>query len=256
MGYFYFDESKHRKEGFILGAFVYAESDPNRLIIKSIKHCGLTPGVDEFKSGYYMAQNPKQKNLRDELRNIIFSETKIGILIIPCNRISDLCKEANNCLSMIINNNNLRHELHEVYFHRGICPKKEIAENIAKRLGLTKNCKFHYEQDSKKIYGIQLADLTAHTCSTMLLESLGFRKKTVKSGDKLGYDPDLDIEIGFELWAQIRYTFFSSPIFNIDPEPEVLVESYGLYIADSCDKNLKQTVIERFGKIYVGCIHS
>jgi hypothetical protein len=67
------------------------------------------------------------------------------------------------------------------------------------------NYKLFLEVDSIKVKGIQLADLVAHTFATMLLEQLGLVDKKVKAGENSGYDPDLEIELGFELWASIRY---------------------------------------------------
>ena len=115
------------------------------------------------------------------------------------------------------------------------------------------------ELDSKKFKGIQLADLVAHSCSTMLLEQLKIIDKKVKAGDNSGYEPDLEIELGFELWAGIRYNLLG----EIDMErfetgdgfPMKMTEPYGLYISEFCNNELKENAKERFGEIYMGCIH-
>lgn len=116
------------------------------------------------------------------------------------------------------------------------------------------------EQDSKVIKGIQLADLVAHTCSIMMKESLGLINKTIKAGNNSGYDPDTDIEIGFEMWAGIRYNFFSTPPPHPDEWESQLdcvatVEKKGLFISDSCKTKIKEEGKIRFGAMYLGCIH-
>ena len=121
------------------------------------------------------------------------------------------------------------------------------------------DCKFHLEQNSLQIKGIQLADLAAHLASIQLKDALGLVTKMVKAGENSGYDPDMDVELGFEMWATLRYTFFNkgSTIYTDDPivDATVKVEPYGLFISDYCDSNLTKTARTKFGDVYLGCIH-
>ncbi len=92
----------------------------------------------------------------------------------------------------------------------------------------------------------------------MLLDALGLLSKVVKAGPDSGYDPDLDIELGFELWASVRYQFFSSGLpNNVHSNEDMVVEvaPYGLHIAESCSAKLRQAALARFGRQYLGCIH-
>jgi hypothetical protein len=94
----------------------------------------------------------------------------------------------------------------------------------------------------------------------MLLESLGYLNKTVKAGRNSGYDPDLEIELGFELWTALRYAFFKAPQPFPGPEDELAglvfdVASYGLHVAPSASEALRSAAVARFGKCYLGCIH-
>jgi hypothetical protein len=107
--------------------------------------------------------------------------------------------------------------------------------------------------------GIQLADIVAHTCSTMLLETLGhITKKVVLNtpGDSL-YD-GLEVELGFEMWAGIRYAFLAKnkekpkddfDLANVDVYPR------GLFIDESASEQISTAAMERFGENYLGCIH-
>ena len=73
-----------------------------------------------------------------------------------------------------------------------------------------------------------------------------------------GYDDDVEIVLGFEMWAGIRHAFLSvGSGANIDDEnfAVVLVEPYGLYIDPSASTEVAVAARKRFGSMYVGCIH-
>ncbi|EDZ66895.1 hypothetical protein NOC27_222 [Nitrosococcus oceani AFC27] len=97
----------------------------------------------------------------------------------------------------------------------------------------------------------------------MLMEQMGLITKRVKAGENSGYHPDELIELGFELWASLRYALFgnneyieglSSP--PDDPaNPYFRVEGIGLYISPDCQKDLEENSRQCFGINYLGCIH-
>ena len=64
MGFFYFDESIQQRAEFIVGAFVYSETDLTPAVFKAISGAGLEPRVDEFKSGMQMDSRPDQVKAR------------------------------------------------------------------------------------------------------------------------------------------------------------------------------------------------
>jgi len=51
MGFFHFDESLHPEAQFALGTFVYSEESLDTCVREALQKTGLSPGVDEFKSG-------------------------------------------------------------------------------------------------------------------------------------------------------------------------------------------------------------
>lgn len=251
MGYFYFDESIHERGGFILGAFVYSREDISPLVFQAIKELGLEPGKDEFKSGMKMAGDTIYSYLRDQLLSLLH-KVKLGLVVVPSYERKSLGREALRGLYKIFHANKLSYERHFAYFDQGITFEHE--EELIDELNLWCYFDIYTDQDSRKIAGLQIADLCAHIFSTMLLEKLGLIKKRVKFENDSN-----DINLGFELWAYVRYYFFTQD--NINPDVDqyegftLNTEAYALHISDSCSPNLSLAVRKRFGTMYMGCIH-
>lgn len=259
MGYFYFDETIQERGNFIIGAFVYAVDDMTPDVYSAIAQVGLHPGIDEFKSGTLMHRNPKQTKLRGHLSNIL-RNTKIGLVVLPASERATLGREAILCLHKILRTNSLEQQSHKVFLDEGITVDSQTQHSFLKDVGAL--CELHFSQNSKVVGGIQLADLVAHSLGGMLLENLGLTSKKVRVGEDSGYDPELEIELGFGLWASLRYQFFmaSQPKPGAIPDDsmgEMIfdVENYGLYISETCCPDLKEAALQRFGSCYLGCIH-
>lgn len=259
MGFFYFDESIHEKDGFIIGAFIYYRADITPSVFGALTEVGLRPGIDEFKSSAKMAAVPEQIKARGRLRCLL-DGVSTGIVVIPSAEREKLGDEAILGLGKILQANDLLVKLHQVFLDQGISVTGAALEIFRKGPG--RLCEVHVNQDSKVIGGIQLADLAAHSMSVMLLEQMGLFKKMVKAGGNSGYDPELEIELGFELWASLRYSFFKAPHpkpgpIPDDPVGELIfdVENYGLHIAATCSGRLREAALARFGECYLGCIH-
>jgi len=259
MGSFYFDESIQARAGFIIGAFVYSGRDLTPSVFSALEKSGLKPGVDEFKSGAHMASNPEQKQLRDHLSALLLN-ARVGVVVVPASDRPMLGAEALRCLEKILKANGLDKEHHKIYFDENISVSTSVQKSFLSSAGA--KCQIHLSQDSKTVGGIQLADLAAHSLGVMLLEQLGLLTKKVRAGENSGYDPDLEIELGFELWASLRYSFFKAsqpkpgPVPG-DPVGELIfdVENYGLHVSSSCTANLQEAALRRFGECYLGCIH-
>lgn len=259
-GFIYYDDSKHYDSGFYLGAFVYCDKDLNDIISEYISICGLDPNKDEFKSRLRKDKNPEQVELRKYLKRLI-SEIKIFVVISAPNE-NDFKLSTKNALVKLIRNNanDLKSELN-IFLDQGIFKNENDKQykSLMDKIGSDKVI-VNKEQDSIRVKGIQLADLIAHSCSIMLKESLGLINKTIKAGENSGYNPDTDIEIGFEIWAGIRYNFFFTPPTHPDEWDSQLdcvakVYKKGLFISDNCKVEIKIKGQERFGEMYLGCIH-
>jgi len=259
VGYFYFDETIQERGGFIIGAFVYSPEDKTPAVYSAISHVGLQPGFDEFKSGSRMDKNPHQAKLRGELSNIL-TNTSVGLIVLPVSERALLGREAIIGLQKILRANGLDKQPHKVFFDEGITVDSKTHNTFLEGVGSL--CELRPSQDSILVGGIQLADLVAHSLGGMLLEQLGLISKKVRVGEGSGYDPDLEIELGFELWASLRYQLFKAaqpkpgPIPD-DPVGEMIfdVENYGLHISEKCCPSLREAALQRFGDCYLGCIH-
>lgn len=259
MGYFYFDESIQERGNFIIGAFVYSGNDITPKVYSAIEQVGLRPKIDEFKSGARMDCNPEQAELRGRLSEIL-SNTRIGVIVTSASERASLGEEALLGLRKILFANGLEKEQHSIFLDQSIVINSNICKTILAESAAL--CKIHPQQDSKIIGGIQLADLAAHSLGGMLLEHLGLITKTVRAGENSGYEPNLEIELGFELWASLRYQLFKAPQPNPgeildDPVGTLIfdVKNYGLHISESCSQTLKNAALGRFGDCYLGCIH-
>lgn len=258
MGQFYIDDSVHDEAGFIVGACVYTDIDINEKITDIIKSCGFDPGIFEYKSTANYYNEPEKAKVREQLKKLLTNSCRIGIVVIPRSSREQLGFECIKAIRQFIDSNKRVKKPTKVYLDQGMFTSKDKAEQLIDSMAF-KECSFHLEQNSIDIKGIQLADLAAHVFSIQLKDAMGLVKKFVKAGVESGYESGLDIELGFEMWATIRYTFFNegSKIYTDDPiaDATLKVEPYGLYISDLCDKKLFDIVREKFSDIYLGCIH-
>jgi len=253
----FIDDSIHNRGGFAISGIVVAKDDFECQISQSLKQNGFNPETSEFKSGLDYRKYPKMIDVRKDLKNIISSDCQIGLVILPDADRHNIGLETFKGLKQIIESNNFGNEI-EIYVDENYFRNIRIGEECARKIGLNVS-NLNLEVDSIKVRGIQLADLVAHTCSIMLLEQLKIIDKKVKAGENSGYDPDLEVELGFELWADIRYNFLGKidmERFEFgDGQPIKITEPYGLFISDHCDENLSKNAKERFSEIYLGCIH-
>jgi hypothetical protein len=241
MGQFYIDDSVHDEAGFVIGACVYTNIDINEKIIDIIKNCGFDPDIYEYKSSANYSKEPEKAKVREQLKGLLVDSCKLGIVIIPMKYRVQLGFECIKAVKQFMDSNKEVKKPINIYFDQGMFTSIEKAEQLIASMHFT-GCTFYLEQNSISIKGIQLADLAAHISSIQLKDAMGLVTKTVKAGYKSGYDPDSDIELGFEMWATIRYTFFNegSKLYTDEPiaDATLKVEPYGLYISDLCDKSL------------------
>lgn len=249
----YFDESIRNNGSFIVGALVVSHEDLSIRVRKEWCDMGLDANTQEFKSSTLKAGNRTSQLQRDVLRGIL-QTSRLGLVVCPSFDRGRLGEHAIGLVLQLLDSGVLENGSHELYIDEGITLPETKKQAIRGR-GVSVNT----GQDSRMVAGIQVADHTAHTLGIMLLEEAGIIRKSVLAGDNSGYEPDLGIELGFELWAGLRYSFFGKDELASNSsevlDPHRIVEGFGLYVAPSCDGDLADLARRRFGSIYLGCIH-
>lgn len=197
--------------------------------------------------------------LRAALREIL-SGARIGLLVLPSEWRSELGNEALITLLKLLERNGLDAPSHKVFFDKGI--PFQARDATVEALKLSPPCELFFDQDSRVIGGIQIADLVAHSAATMLREQLLQTVKMVRASS-FG-DDNTEVELGFELWA----TTIRMQLFTQDAPKEIagdgideMVEaftlntgSYALHVSDRCEEALRQAAEAAFGRTYFGCI--
>ena len=253
MSYFFLDDSKHHKHNFSISAFAICETNPQHELESIISKCGFDPASFEFKSSNRMDANPDLQLLRSELRTFIHHNCKIAVCVAADDKGIGLASL--RLLQKSISHDSLRGRKHEVYFDQGLFSSRQSGEKLAAGLADLERCQLHLEQDSQTIAGIQVADLIAHTCGIMLLDRLGAIEKKIVVQES-GYDDE--IALGFEMWASVRYSFLSRGKLNPKDDFDIAkvdVLPWGLFIDEGVDDRVASAAKDRFGEMYLGCIH-
>ena len=155
MGQFYIDDSVHDKAGFIIGACVYSDSDIDKKIELIIKSHGFDPKNFEFKSSTNYTKEPEKAKVREDLKETLYSNCKLGIVVIPREYREQLGFECVKAIKQFIDaNENLKKPI-SVYFDQGMFGSVFKAKEFIKSLHFM-DCEFFLEQDSKEIKGFSL----------------------------------------------------------------------------------------------------
>lgn len=254
MGYFYIDESIHKDAEFIIGACLYSHTDLNDKVSNVISECGFDPTHFEYKSSTNYSKEPEKASVREQLKQQLLNDCKLGVVVLPLNKREELGFECIKALHQFIQHNHKRIKLPlSIYFDQGMFHSVNKAMELITKLEF-KDTTFHLEQNSISIKGIQIADLVAHTSSIQLKDHFGLVNKKVPQTDY-----DYDIELGLEMFATIRYLFFNRGTTKYTgdqiKDATVDVEPFGLYISNLCDTLLAETARQAFGTVYLGCMH-
>ena len=256
MGYFYIDDSVHDSAGFILGACIYSETDLTPSVDEIILAHGFDPSTFEFKSRINFSKESEKAKLREELKGLVQSSCRLGIVVIPRNEREKLGTECIKAVKLFTDFNSIKKPI-QIYLDQGLFPSTKEGQQLVNSCQFNE-IKFHFEQDSKIIKGIQIADLCAHIASIQFKGELGLVNKKVKVGENFGYDPDMEMELHFEMWATLRYIFFNEGSAqwtgDVIESSTLFVEPYGLYVSSLCSDELKKKIRETFATVYLGCI--
>lgn len=236
MANLYFDESIRDKGGFIVGALIVTEVDLAVEIRQRWLDMGLDPAISEYKSSAPKSGNPQSQQQRDILADLLRS-AKLGFTICPLRDRTNLGQHCASLIFQLQRTKLLEKRSHDLFVDQNIFISRED-RGVLEESGV----RVHLHQDSRVAAGIQLADHCAHALGGMLLEEIGIVRKIVLAGENSGYDPELEIELGFELWAMLRYSLLgvNEHIPGLSPPPDDLtnpffrVDGYGMFLSPSC----------------------
>lgn len=257
MANLYFDESIRDNGAFIIGAAVISGDDLSARIRTQWESMGLNPDDDEYKSSAIKSNNEVSVKQREYISRLVHS-SKLALVVLPSQDRKQLGNYCAELVFQLLDNNKLRDETHDLFIDENVFIDKHIKTKLEDR-----KVNVYLNSDSKLEAGIQLADHASHALGGMLLEEMGIITKQVKAGENSGYHPDDMLDLGFELWASLRYALIGNNqyIEGLSPPPDdpanpfFMVDGYGLYIADSCSETLAAAAKKRFGINYLGCIH-
>lgn len=218
---------------------------------------GLDPTTDEYKSSATKTDSETSREQRRFLRGML-QRAGLGLTVSPLHKRTDLGKHCVELVLQLVNTGKLEKSEHILYIDQNIKVPSRDRERLD-RAGI--EC--HVNVDSREVAGIQLADHAAHALGGMLLEEMGIVTKSVRAGENSGYAPEELLELGFELWANLRYALIGKNeyIEGLSPPPDdpanpfFRVDGYGLYVSPSCSDELAEHARKRFGVNYLGCIH-
>jgi hypothetical protein len=252
----YFDESIHDQSGFILGALLYADDSIDDKVRSGLAIAGLNPETDEFKSGAHMARDVRLQIARDTLLALLW-DVKIGLTIVECHDRKRLWLSLLCLLDKVIRNNDVALPVC-LYVDQGIVTNLSAFQSRIEGYPWGKQVIAACQCDSRRVPGIQFADLIASFCSTMLKEAIGVPQKKVLVKDYPSRGEDMMIELGWTLWATLRYRFFQGEA-GVSEESQMNgytnISNYGLFADMVQDKRLADAIDRRFSGNYLGCIH-
>lgn len=257
MSYFYFDETIRERGNFIIGALVVSERDLSPIVSDEWRRLGLNP-----ESGEYKSSDPKENSKLGVMQRQVMAEllhgSNLALTVAPISERRRLGEHCTDLIFQLADTGFLKNGMHVLYLDENI----KLGINDIERLRNLNISPFP-GSDSKKVGGIQVADHAAHALGGMLLEEMGLITKQVRAGENSGYPSDELLELGFELWASLRYTLIgrNEHIEGLSPHPDdpanpyFRVDGVGLHVAPTCSEMLAQQARSRFGVNYLGCIH-
>lgn len=240
----YVDESIHARGGFIVTAVIFADHCVDSAVKAVLKRHGFRPDQDEFKNSMVMANNLAAQGLRGGMRQLLFSDCKLAFVICALQERKAIMSLVGRLIDGMPA---LRlDQATTLHFDEGIAAQPLA---LPERWVLARDC------DSKRVAGIQLADCAAHLVATILLAELGLVDKMVSTD---GLYPEPEVPLAWELRSSLRHSMASDrPLYAPRPDDwtEPIMEPFGLLISEGCPDDLRQTIEQRLGGIWLGCIH-
>ena len=261
----YFDESIQDSHGFILGSYVFCRAEDADLSVASaLQTSGLRPGIDEFKSRLPFDSNERLRDLRDRLVAFVSRNCQVGFVIAPRSERETLGQYALHGLARIVWRNELSNRDLAVYLDQGVFRSISDGNRLVATIAFPDGFKFHLEQDSRTVFGLQLSDLVANAGARILVETLTGHPRTVLLGESSGYVEGTEASLSWVLKMMLRYSFLCGRLSEPprDPDGKIMwnlplmdLRSYAVYTAPGLCAKLEDAIEQAFGTVWLGCIH-
>jgi hypothetical protein len=244
----YIDESIHDQHEFMLLGFVICPHDPQphleRLLNKYKKQ--------EYHSLEKMAGNENAQLLRREIREYVNWNCKWGVCVLPSSLRWNISYHLREFLEALTDTDE-QFGRSKVFIDKGIIRPSELV--VIHEISNVKEASIC---ESHKTHGIQLADFVAAICGVRLREEISQEPKFLTYGKEAGFEPPIEAELGYELWASLRYSMYKNRSSVSDEEQylaEFSTKGYGYHISQECPSGLMESADKLFSTVYLGCIH-
>lgn len=244
----YVDESIQHELGYICVAFAYCESSPDEAISSALIDAGLTPGVDEYKSGARMAESAALHSLRERIAWTVLEQCKLGVYIAHVSERPNLLRAVSEIAEKIVLRNNLQTP-QTVLVDQGILG--QVAQRDQSVINLIPNC------DSKKIFGIQLADYVAYHCSYLLKAAITGHTKTTKIEESPHPLTGEEVDLDWILRTEMRRNFFveyRNPHEIVGDDWFFKLAGYGAFFSPALAPGVLRAAQQTFNSMYFGCV--
>ncbi len=248
----YVDESIQTGLGYIATAMVYCATDPEPAVAAALTNAGLTPRLDEYKSGARMQDNTRLHQLRDDLAFILQTQSRIAVLVTPSAERGQLGRYILDALLDMLAANSLPHA-QRCFIDEGISlqDSPEHAQLLAAGVELQAN------SDSRLILGLQLADCAAYHSSFIIKAALSGKQKMLTLGPEAGYPEPIEADLAWVLRTQLRHAYFTAPCLTADGDVNLMpaMLGYGAFLRGTLPLDAAAAVEKEFGHLWVGCVH-
>ncbi len=242
----FIDESIRDSLGYMCVGFVYCKESPDEVINDAIARAGLKPGVDEYKSGYRMANSGSRHELRDSMYQIVRERCKLGLYIAPVSERPVLRSSVVDIVEKIIRCNELALP-HRVFVDEGILGHGEPNDGIEVK----------FDCDSRRIPGIQLADFAAYHCSYLLKCNLAAKSKKILIDEVPHPLSGEEVDLDWMIRADFRRHFFVEQR-NVEEIARddwfFKLAGYGAFFSPELSPQVMSAAEETFESMYFGCI--
>ncbi|MEQ3438788.1 DUF3800 domain-containing protein [Stenotrophomonas maltophilia] len=240
------DESIHKDLDLICVSFVHSTEDPHPDIERALKHAGLEPGLDEYKSGVRMVGKPHLHGLRDAIGAIAMG-CRFAVYVAPLSELARLQASVVDVGTSIVRANSLAKPqslfLDEGMAGRYSCDPSELV--------------VHAGCDSKHRLGIQLADYVAYHCALLLKTRLTGVVKNHKMDDTPHPLAGEEVPLDWLVRTEMRRQFFHEPrdFERIEGDDWFFkVSGYGFFSSPDLSTEVRDAAQATFDEMYLGCV--